>query len=149
VKNNIAYLADGVYGLAIINVTDPNNPIGLSRFNEEGLVNGLIIEGNYAYLAAYQDGLMVVDISDPTNPTLVGKGPGGGTIMGGVGSGIDYENGYAYITDTYKINVYAPGLPSEEPDPAIPGYSLILIIIASTGLLGIIIIHNKKKLKIK
>ena len=98
-NGNYLYLALGNHfgvaqqspGFAIIDVTDPLNPLVKKVWNNNALTGGTGIietEGNYAYLGAMGNGLMIFDISDKTNPVL---------------------------QSTFKPNIYYPDI---NPDPA-------------------------------
>ncbi len=63
------------FGLLILDISDPANPVELSRFDEESWqgVHNLFLHGDRLYLAhGLNPGLSVVDISDPTAPLVSG-----------------------------------------------------------------------------
>lgn len=68
-----AYLATGLGGLKIINVSDPNNPqeIPGGQVGSNGSSEGVFVHENHAYLADGQGGLQVVDVSTPSSPSVV------------------------------------------------------------------------------
>lgn len=72
VKDDIAYVTDLREGLTIYDVSDPANPVSLSRYNvqSEILIATQISDG-VAYLAAEESGLHILDVSDPANPELI------------------------------------------------------------------------------
>ena len=62
-------------GLLILDISDPANPVELSRFDQESWegVHNLFIHGDRLYLAhVVKPGLSIVDISDPTAPLVSG-----------------------------------------------------------------------------
>lgn len=67
------------YGLAILDLTDPLNPV-LSGADSPFVPSGIVVEGDYAYLLSDLDGVFVYDISDPSHPEKVGVMP---TSVGG------------------------------------------------------------------
>ena len=68
VSGDYAYVADGVSGLAIIDISDPTNP-GMPIYEDTtGSANSVYVSGDYAYVADGVSGLAVIEISDPRNP---------------------------------------------------------------------------------
>jgi hypothetical protein len=60
-------------GMAIIDVSDPVNPIVKSIWKDPTKISGAAIvevDGNYAYLGAMRSGLVIFDISDKTAPVV-------------------------------------------------------------------------------
>ncbi|MHA1453958.1 MAG: LVIVD repeat-containing protein, partial [Promethearchaeota archaeon] len=74
VQNNIAYVADGPTGVAIINVTNLLDPVTLTyQITNNDAASGLIIYNDFAYVASGDGatgGLSVFDVSDPSNPGI-------------------------------------------------------------------------------
>lgn len=70
VVDNYAYIAI-YYGLQIVDISEPNNPIIVGTYNTPNPAQSVEIEGNYAYIAD-TFGIQVVDVSNPTTPTEVG-----------------------------------------------------------------------------
>lgn len=61
-------------GLAIINVTDPENPVVTDVYTHPGMPLGagaVIVRDNIAYLAANQNGLVLLDVSNKTSIQLI------------------------------------------------------------------------------
>ncbi|NQT33862.1 hypothetical protein HQ587_01625, partial [bacterium] len=69
VFGDLAYVAVGVSGLQIVDVSDPENPeiIGYWDDNPE-YSYGVAVSGDYAYIADWRSGLCVISVSDPENP---------------------------------------------------------------------------------
>jgi hypothetical protein len=72
-------LAVANYGLAILDLTDPLNPV-LSGSDSPFVPSGIVVEGDYAYLLSDLGGVFVYDISDFSHPERVGTMP---TSVGG------------------------------------------------------------------
>lgn len=69
VNGNYAYIAEGDYGLQIIDISDTAHPKSITVFNTNTRKPiGIAISGNIAYLAD-KNGMQVVDISNPVSPT--------------------------------------------------------------------------------
>ncbi|NHJ49472.1 MAG: hypothetical protein FK733_16905 [Asgard group archaeon] len=71
--DNYAYIADGMDGLEIIDLTDPTTPVEISQYSADFTATDVFISGNYAYLCTIEDGLLIVDISVPASPSLVSQ----------------------------------------------------------------------------
>lgn len=94
VVGGYAYVAAGLGGLRVIDVSDPSNPqeVGFCTFlASQGLAEGIHVAGNHAYVAG-RSGLFVVDVSDPTKPRQVGFFD---TV--GVALGVYVAGEYAYV----------------------------------------------------
>ena len=66
---------EATFGLLILDISDPANPVELSRFDQESWqgVHNLFLHGDRLYLAhGLNPGLSIVDISDPTAPLVSG-----------------------------------------------------------------------------
>jgi hypothetical protein len=123
-----AFLADGLNGLQIINISDASNPTLESNYKTFGNVKEVYIDsinGNkYAFLSDIIKGLFILNVSNPVNPvldTLI-------TYQGGVNS-VNIKNRYAYAALTqgsvkvinlnslpdsvFEINTYNPQNPVE------------------------------------
>ena len=73
VRDNYAYCAFR-NGLAIIDISSPENPTIISQlYNDGGNGMAIAIEGNYAFLADNRRGLLIFDISDPHNPSMMSQ----------------------------------------------------------------------------
>ncbi|MBD2091003.1 DUF4347 domain-containing protein [Microcoleus sp. FACHB-1515] len=62
--------ADGLY---IINISNPESPSLVSRFNTAGASIGVAVQGDYAYIADGNAGVEVVNIRDRQNPQSIGN----------------------------------------------------------------------------
>lgn len=70
VSGNIAVLALGADGIAVVDVSDPQNPALVGAIPLPGSAVEVVLGGSLAYVAA--DGLRIVDVTDPSSPVLVG-----------------------------------------------------------------------------
>jgi len=93
VSGDYAYVADGLWGLAIIDISDPTNP-GIPIYEDTRAAYGVYVSGDYAYIADYDSGLAIINISDPTNPgTPVYEDTTGDAY------GVYVSGNYAYVGD--------------------------------------------------
>ena len=72
-SQQFAYLATGSHGLAIVDASDPLNPIAMGQLDLGGESTDVSISGslNLAAVAAGDTGLHLVDVSDPMLPVLI------------------------------------------------------------------------------
>lgn len=77
-EGNLVYVALGGFlgifpqnpGLAILDVTDPSDPVILSQWDTTAFQQGAAVvevQNGIAYLGAMEDGVMILDVSDPSN----------------------------------------------------------------------------------
>ena len=72
VTDGIAYVADGLGGLVMVDVSNPRAPTRLGQLAElPGYARDVALAGDYAYLALQDGGMAIVDVSDPLRPVLV------------------------------------------------------------------------------
>ncbi len=60
VKNGLAYLANGNYGLSVLNVSDLENIHQVAYFNTKDRAIRLDLKDNYAFVADNQDGIYII-----------------------------------------------------------------------------------------
>jgi hypothetical protein len=70
VAGNYAYVAAGVGGLEVIDLTGTLSIVGTT--DTPGIAQSVEVAGNYAYVATNSGGIQVVDVSAPSSPLLVG-----------------------------------------------------------------------------
>lgn len=72
VDGNLAFVADQLSGLQVIDITDPANPILVGTLDTPVAALGVAVDGDHAFIADSTTGLLVIDVSDPTFPALLG-----------------------------------------------------------------------------
>ena len=80
VEGDYAYLALN-YGLVVVDISDPANPVETARLFLEGKNNGLDASGNIVCVATQSHGIRVIDVSDPYAPYQVGQWGEGNRYM--------------------------------------------------------------------
>ena len=97
VAGNFAYVADGLNGLQLIDISNPQAPVLSGRADTPGSARDVAIAGNYAYVADFRNGLQVIDISNSQIPVLAGSVdvPGFAITVAIVGN-------FAYVGGGYK-----------------------------------------------
>lgn len=71
VEGNYAYVTDNFYGLKIIDVTVPSQPVLTASLPSSGYTKLVAVNDGLACTAGY-NGFRVVDVSDPQNPVQIG-----------------------------------------------------------------------------
>ena len=71
-RGQYAYVADGAFGLKILDLSDPENPRLAGSLATGGAACGVAVDGSLAYVADAEQGLFIVDVSSPTNPVSLG-----------------------------------------------------------------------------
>ncbi len=92
VEGNYAYATDDGFGLYVVDITAPTEPLLAGMLGTPGLTLDVAVAGDYAYLADGLSGLHVVDIGDPTNPGMAATFGTPGWAMG-----VAVEGDYAYV----------------------------------------------------
>lgn len=108
-SGSFAVVADGLAGIATIDLTDPISPKLMAHISVGGEAGVVVLDGDIAYVAAGAAGLVVVDISDPLEPTILST-----TDTPGMAVGIDYHTGKAFVAcwnDTRVFDVSDPTAP--------------------------------------
>ena len=94
-----------VASLQVVDVSIPSNPFRVGKYETEGNVRDMVVNGNYAYLACYRydswigaavSGLQVINIGNPTNPQRVGTWENT-TSTASDSMGIALSGSYAFI----------------------------------------------------
>jgi hypothetical protein len=63
--NDILYAVNIWAGIQVIDVSNPQKPKEIGRFQTEHRAHNLYIEGNYGYISDEIEGVIVVDLTDP------------------------------------------------------------------------------------
>ncbi|MBC7262685.1 MAG: hypothetical protein H5T63_11820, partial [Chloroflexi bacterium] len=107
VSGSYAYLANGLGGLLVIDVSDPTAPTIVGR-NSSAYLMRIAIAGNYGYAIG---GLVIIDVSNPFEPIIVSSYDVRGA------KDIFVDGGIAYLAASYNglriIDVHNPALPRE------------------------------------
>ncbi len=93
VSCSVAYVADRFFGLQVIDVSDPANPVILGSVDTPGFAIGVAVSGAVAYVAD-GSGLQVIDVSDPGSPVIVGSVDTPGRAFG-----VALSGAVAYVAD--------------------------------------------------
>lgn len=100
VKDGYAYVADGGYGLRVIDVSDPTRPTERGAFATLTDAHRVIVRDSYAYVGE-REHIQIVDISDPVHPTETGR-----FELPGTAEHIALQQDYLYVADdTFGLQI--------------------------------------------
>ena len=113
VEGDYAFVAAGVSGLQILDISDPENPEVVGYWDDNpGEAKCVFVVGDFAYVADAGSGLRVIDVSDPENPDEVGFYDTPGSAYG-----VFVVGDFAYVADAGSglrvIDVSDPENPDE------------------------------------
>jgi hypothetical protein len=108
-RSDTVFVADGGGGLAIVDASNPANPVVRSSVATGGSATDVVVDNDIAYVAAGSAGLVVVDVADLDAPRVIGGAPTPGSAVR-----VDYSEGHAFVaawTDARVYDVVVPGTP--------------------------------------
>jgi len=102
VKDSIAYVATGAYGVRLIDVSDPEHPVECDSIATRSSAQDIVIEGDLAFVADYDSGLVILNVSRPDRPFIAGyaKTHGPATVLG---LGQDHQ---LYVGELLYFGIY-------------------------------------------
>ncbi len=68
---NIAYIADGDFGIPVVNVSNPISPTVITTITSAAVTTSLFSSGSYLYSASGSAGVGIYDLQSPQNPVLI------------------------------------------------------------------------------
>ncbi|MBZ0264749.1 hypothetical protein K8I28_08780, partial [bacterium] len=114
-QGRIAYILDEFAGLILLDVSEPTDPIEISRVEYANSVSGLDVHLDYAYVIDTNGRLSVIDIVDPLNPIEVGFYD---RDMNDANRGIEYRDNRVYVANGDLFDIYdVSGAIRQQPDP--------------------------------
>lgn len=129
VSGKHAFVAGGFYGLYVVDISNPANPIVVGHAYDGGTAYGVAVSGNYAFLANDSDGLRIYDVSNPATPKSIGwtNDVSSGRNVAVVGNLAYLANGALLIYDVSdptspkKLGFVIPGPTGAAYDVAVKG----------------------------
>ncbi len=116
VNGNYAYVADGLSGLRIIDISTPSLPVEVGFWDTDGYTLRVTTDGNYAYISDSGEGLRIIDISTPSAPSEVGFYKNTSQQYSGA-NGAFVRGNYVYliydVQGMFIIDVSTPSTPVE------------------------------------
>ncbi len=108
-----AYVACGVNGLKILDVSDPGDTHIVGEIKAHGMDRGIEAVGDLVYVAEGSAGLQIIDVSDKSNPERIGAG----IRTGDAAWSVYVDGNTAYVADRndglHIIDISAPDQLSE------------------------------------
>ncbi|HUT79829.1 MAG TPA: GGIII-like transmembrane region-containing protein [Candidatus Bathyarchaeia archaeon] len=126
VIGHLAYLATGVEGLFILNISSTKHPVEIGFLNTPGNATDVLVDGRFAYLVDGNTGLQIIDVSNPTSPSILGtyNTPGFAQKLAKQGNTLFIADGSGGVQ---IIDVSDPFHPLSVTDFALPyTYDLVL-----------------------
>jgi hypothetical protein len=101
------FVAGGPYGLEILNLANPRNPVRIGYSEAEGETEDVVVAGDFAYLATLDD-VAVVQLGDRTTPSMVST-----LNVNGQCQGVAVRGAYAYLAaDDYGLHIISISSPA-------------------------------------
>jgi len=101
-QTGLLYFLDSGRGLDILDLTDPVNPVQISKIQFEDLtIADFVMQGNLLYLAAGEDGVFVWDVKNAETPVLMAWSDTPGDALG-----IDADEQHIFVADEYDFCVF-------------------------------------------
>lgn len=97
VEGKYAYIANGVNGFLIINISDKQNIHTEGRVDTPGYANSIFILDEYAFVADGENGIQVIDLTDKKNPIIINS-----YDTPGYAFDVFVNEGIAYVADGEK-----------------------------------------------
>lgn len=122
-ENNIAFVAKGIYGLAILDVSNSASPQLITEISTDGLCNDVYSYENELFLADGEEGLQILDITDLTNPINIKNIKTNGFAFGVTADEeniylADKEKGLFVIDKSQPDSIYILGSLELESEPS-------------------------------
>jgi hypothetical protein len=95
VEGKFAYLVVGFFGLLVLDISDPTEPVQVGSYSTRDYARAITISGGYAYRADRGGGLVILDISDPRRPQEVAAFDTPGSAQE-----VALNGDYAYVADS-------------------------------------------------
>jgi hypothetical protein len=72
-KGDLLYLVDVIYGIIILNVSNPSEIVEVTRFQDGGQIRSIKVVNNHIICADFRDGVEIVDITELSNIYVVAR----------------------------------------------------------------------------
>lgn len=73
INGQLAYLAAGINGLKILNISNPYAITSVGGVNTPGNATDCFVEGDLCYVADGSSGVQIIDVSNPASPSILGS----------------------------------------------------------------------------
>lgn len=93
IDGNYAYVAGGLFGLHIFDISNPENPVWINQVDTTDVAQGVYVANGYAYVADGISGLQIIDVTPPESAYIFN------TIDTSFAERVYVTEGFAYIID--------------------------------------------------
>lgn len=107
VAGEFAYVAAGVAGLAVVDVSNPAAPVLVTTQDTPGYAWDVAVEGDVLYLADGDQGVLLLDIVDPSNPISLAT-----VALDGVARGLALRGGVLYVANESGLRILDVAVPT-------------------------------------
>jgi hypothetical protein len=97
------YIANGRFGLMIVDVQNQGNPIVIREIAGPEIAQSICIEGQTLYLGGQNPELVLYDLSDPLNPKELASYD----ASFGEGRDIEFADGHVYLTGGNSTQIFS------------------------------------------
>jgi len=94
INGDYAYIAAGIEGLQVVDVSDRENPAVVASLDTDGTAIDIKVVGSRAFIADGDAGLKIIDITDPLAPELEGS-----LDTAGITQDLAVDFDYAYLAN--------------------------------------------------
>jgi hypothetical protein len=94
VDGKYAYVANTIPGMAVLDVSDPDNPKQVALYDTPDQIQSVVIEGDFAWVCDRFGGMLIVNVATPSHPA-----PTGWIGTPGSANNLVLRDQYAYIAD--------------------------------------------------
>jgi len=96
-SNGYAYVACGLAGVIVFDVSDSENPVRVGGYDTVGNVKAVALQSNHLFVADEKFGLVILDVTSPSAPVLVGQ-----FEKVDLYNDIAVSDGYVYLAAAHK-----------------------------------------------
>lgn len=140
VKGNLAYVADGTYGLRILDVSSPAAPRQVGEYRTV-CSQTLALRNNVVYLSDSGQGLVILDVSDPTSPRLINQVNSTASLLDVAHDIVYTSGGIIDVSDPY-VTRYLASFPNDSDSLADLQVVGNLAFLATSGGLKVFDVRN-------
>ncbi|NOY91989.1 MAG: hypothetical protein GXP55_12400, partial [Deltaproteobacteria bacterium] len=72
IGGDFAYLAAGLAGLVVVDISDVTQPVIVRRLDDLGAIYDVALNGDTLYVALGAGGIVTLDVTDPARPSVIG-----------------------------------------------------------------------------
>jgi hypothetical protein len=113
-KDDFLFVADGVGGIVVYDISVPQTPVFVSQINTTGAAQDIDFSDDNAIVAVGGLGVDIIDFSNVANPEFISNITGNGSAFN-----LSVENGFAYVARWETVEVIDV---SDPQNPVLAGW---------------------------